>query len=152
MPVYDGIDGVVRKRKEWPVGINGVVRQQKEHWAGIDGVKRKIFSSGPELVPVTVRSSISWLQGLTITYINESGSLQTQSISYPDPLQISTPLGGLIVISGYGTGMAFSFTAYDTISKTNYDPYAIDYPVNNAIESIALVVDAEKNLSINIKA
>ena len=43
MPVYDGINGVVRKRKEWPVGINGVVRQQKEHWAGINGVKRQIF-------------------------------------------------------------------------------------------------------------
>lgn len=46
MPVYDGVGGVVRKRKEWPVGINGVVRQQKEHWAGIDGVERQIFSAG----------------------------------------------------------------------------------------------------------
>lgn len=44
MPVYDGINGVVRKRKEWPVGIDGVVRQQKEHWAGIYGVKRRIFN------------------------------------------------------------------------------------------------------------
>lgn len=52
MPVYDGINGVVRKRKEWPVGIDGVVRQQKEHWAGIDGVKRRIFSAGPTLDPV----------------------------------------------------------------------------------------------------
>ena len=52
MPVYDGINGVVRKRKGWPVGIDGVVRQQKEHWAGINGVKRQIFSSGPTLDPV----------------------------------------------------------------------------------------------------
>lgn len=148
MPVYDGVDGVVRKRKEWPVGIDGVVRQQKEHWAGIDGVQRKIFSSGPELVPVTVQSSYSRIQGLTITYINESGILQTQSISYPDPLQISTPLGGLIVISGYTTGMIYNFTVRDTISGTHYDPYALVYPGNNGIESLALVVDAEKNLSI----
>lgn len=45
MPIYEGVNGVVRKRKEWPVGINGVVRQQKEHWAGIDGVQRKVFST-----------------------------------------------------------------------------------------------------------
>lgn len=44
-PTYCGIDGVVRKLKEWPVGINGVVHQQKEVWAGVDGVKRKIFSA-----------------------------------------------------------------------------------------------------------
>lgn len=44
MPTYCGIDGVVRKLKEWPVGVDGAVRQQKEVWAGVDGVKRKIFS------------------------------------------------------------------------------------------------------------
>ena len=147
-PLYAGIGGVVRELTEMHTGINGVVTPLTEMWAGVDGVKRQIFSAGPELVPVTVQSSHSDLQGLTITYINESGSLQTQSISYPDSLQISTPLGGLIVISGYTTGMAYNFTVYDNISGTNYDPYAIYYPVNNAIESVALVVDAEKNLSI----
>lgn len=54
MPVYDGVDGVVRKRKEWPVGIGGVVRQQNEHWAGIDGVQRKIFSAAPKEVLITI--------------------------------------------------------------------------------------------------
>lgn len=44
MPTYAGINGVVRKLKEWPVGIDGIVRQQKEVWAGVDGVNRKIFS------------------------------------------------------------------------------------------------------------
>lgn len=44
MPTYCGIDGVVRKLKEWPVGVSGVMRQQKEVWAGVNGVKRKIFS------------------------------------------------------------------------------------------------------------
>lgn len=43
MPTYCGIDGVVRKLKEWPVGVDGAVRQQKEVWAGVDGVSRKIF-------------------------------------------------------------------------------------------------------------
>lgn len=43
MPTYAGINGVVRKLKEWPVGVGGVVRQQKEVWAGIEGVSRKIF-------------------------------------------------------------------------------------------------------------
>lgn len=43
MPTYAGINGVVRKLKEWPVGVDGVVRQQKEVWAGIEGVSRKIF-------------------------------------------------------------------------------------------------------------
>lgn len=42
-PTYCGIDGVVRKLKEWPVGIDGIVRQQKEVWAGVSGVSRKIF-------------------------------------------------------------------------------------------------------------
>lgn len=46
MPTYAGINGVVRKLKEWPVGVAGVVRQQKEVWAGVDGVKKKIFSKG----------------------------------------------------------------------------------------------------------
>lgn len=54
MPVYDGVGGVVRKRKEWPVGIDGVVRQQKEHWAGIDGVKRRIFNSSKPLSSFSV--------------------------------------------------------------------------------------------------
>ena len=47
MPTYAGINGVVRKLKEWPVGVAGVVRQQKEVWAGISGVNKKIFSTNP---------------------------------------------------------------------------------------------------------
>lgn len=70
MPVYDGVNGVVRKRKEWPIGIDGVVRQQKEHWVGIDGGQRKIFSSKKklelysvgDLVPLKVQGiSVDWL-------------------------------------------------------------------------------------------
>lgn len=147
-PLYAGIGGVVRDLTEMHTGINGVVKPMTEMWAGIGGVERQIFSAGPELVPVTVQSSYSGIHGITITYINESGSLQTQSISYPDSLQISTPLGGLIVISGYTTGMAYNFTVRDLISGTHYDAYALVYPVNNGVESLALVVDAEKNLSI----
>ena len=150
MPMYAGIGGVVRELTEMYTGVGGVVKPMTEMWAGIDGVKRKIFSSGPELIPVTVQSSSSWLQGLTITYIDESGSLQTQSISYPDPLQISTPLGGLIVISGYGTAMAYTVSVHDTISNTDYYPYARAVPVNNIVGSVALIVDAEKNLSIGL--
>lgn len=45
MPVYDGIDGVIRNRIEWPVGIDGAVRQQKDHFVGIDGANRLIFHS-----------------------------------------------------------------------------------------------------------
>lgn len=61
MPVYDGVDGVVRKRKEWPVGINGVVRQQKEHWAGVDGVQRKIFSATESaIVTLTTPQYSDW--------------------------------------------------------------------------------------------
>ena len=59
MPVYDGINGVVRKRKEWPVGIDGVVRQQKEHWAGIDGVKRQIFSAGTKVGDLGIGDIVS---------------------------------------------------------------------------------------------
>lgn len=44
-PIYCGINGVVRKLKEWPVGVGGVVRQQKEVWAAQNGVKKKIFSA-----------------------------------------------------------------------------------------------------------
>lgn len=66
MPVYDGINGVVRKRKEWPVGIDGVVRQQKEHWAGINGVNRQIFSS------VTGKQAGEYAIGDTV-YLNENG-------------------------------------------------------------------------------
>lgn len=67
MPVYDGINGVVRKRKEWPVGINGVVRQQKEHWAGIDGVKRQIFSAGTPVGNLAVGG---------VVQLNENGVAQ----------------------------------------------------------------------------
>lgn len=56
MPTYAGINGVVRKLKEWPVGVAGVVRQQKEVWAGIDGVSRKIFVK-EELVTVTLKGT-----------------------------------------------------------------------------------------------
>lgn len=59
MPVYDGINGVVRKRKEWPVGIDGVVRQQKEHWAGIDGVNRQIFSAGTKVGDLEIGDIVS---------------------------------------------------------------------------------------------
>lgn len=149
-PLYAGIGGVVRELTEMYTGVGGVVKPMTEMWAGVDGVKRQIFSSGPELVPVTVQFSNSWLQGLTITYINDSGSLQTQSISYTDPLQISTPLGGLIVISGYGTGMAYTITVQDTISNTYYYTYADAVPVRNIVGSVALIVDAEKNLSIGV--
>ena len=44
MPTYAGINGVVRKLKEWTVGINGVVHQQKEVWSGVSGVSKQIFS------------------------------------------------------------------------------------------------------------
>lgn len=54
MPTYAGINGVVRKLKEWPVGIDGIVRQQKEVWAGVDGVKRKIFSAADPVVVTLV--------------------------------------------------------------------------------------------------
>ena len=67
MPVYDGINGVVRKRKEWPVGIGGVVRQQKEHWAGIDGVKRQIFSAGTPVGNLAVGG---------VVQLNENGVAQ----------------------------------------------------------------------------
>lgn len=56
MPTYCGIDGVVRKLKEWPVGVGGAVRQQKEVWAGVDGVNRKIFSK-EETVKLTIYNS-----------------------------------------------------------------------------------------------
>ena len=59
MPVYDGVNGVVRKRKEWPVGIDGVVRQQKEHWAGIDGVNRQIFSTGTKVGDLEIGDIVS---------------------------------------------------------------------------------------------
>lgn len=59
MPVYDGVDGVVRKRKEWPVEIDGVVRQQKEHWAGINGVKRQIFSAGTKVGDLEIGDIVS---------------------------------------------------------------------------------------------
>lgn len=45
MPTYCGINGVVRKLKEWPVGVDGVVRQQKEVWVWVGGVGNRIFSS-----------------------------------------------------------------------------------------------------------
>lgn len=67
MPVYEGIDGVVRKRKEWPIGIDGVVRQQKEHWAGIDGVKRQIFSAGTPVGNLAVGG---------VVQLNENGVAQ----------------------------------------------------------------------------
>ena len=67
MPVYDGVNGVVRKRKEWPVGIDGVVRQQKEHWAGIDGVKRQIFSTGTPVGNLAVGD---------VVQLNENGVAQ----------------------------------------------------------------------------
>lgn len=49
MPTYAGINGVVRKLKEWPVGVDGVARQQTEVWAGISGVKRQIFEYSKEI-------------------------------------------------------------------------------------------------------
>ena len=58
MPTYCGIDGVVRKLKEWPVGVGGAVRQQKEGWAGVDGVNRKIFSAKRQY---TVTLTGNWL-------------------------------------------------------------------------------------------
>lgn len=58
MPTYCGINGVVRKLKEWPVGVGGVVKQQKEVWAAEGGVKRKIFSAA-DPVTVTLRTYYS---------------------------------------------------------------------------------------------
>ena len=64
MPTYCGINGIVRKLKEWPIGIGGVVKQQKEVWASEGGVKRKIFSSGTPAGSLPVGSKL---------YIEESG-------------------------------------------------------------------------------
>lgn len=59
MPTYCGINGVVRKLKEWPVGVGGVVHQQKEVWAAEGGVKKKIFSTGSPIWNYSVGDTIN---------------------------------------------------------------------------------------------
>lgn len=69
-PTYCGIDGVVRKLKEWPVGINGVVHQQKEVWAGVDGVKKRIFSTGIPIGTLPVGTEVNVLEsGSPVPYV-----------------------------------------------------------------------------------
>ena len=80
MPTYCGVDGVVRKLKEWPVGVAGVVRQQKEVWAGVDGVSKQIFSSGPALlltwdIPVALNNQNSAI------YVNGAAVFEYDSAS-----------------------------------------------------------------------
>lgn len=91
MPTYCGIDGVVRKLKEWPVGVGGAVRQQKEVWAGVDGVKRKIFSK-EKTVKLTMYNSYTSDIKVEARY---NGSV------YTNGTKIDIPVSGQLEIRGY---------------------------------------------------
>lgn len=91
MPTYCGIDGVVRKLKEWPVGVDGAVRQQKEVWAGVDGVNRKIFSK-EETVKLTMYNSYTSDIKVEAHY---NGSV------YTNGTEINIPISGQLEIRGY---------------------------------------------------
>lgn len=91
MPTYCGIDGVVRKLKEWPVGIDGIVRQQKEVWAGVDGVTRKIFSK-EKTVKLTMYNSYTSDIRVEARY---NGSV------YTNGTKINIPVSGQLEIRGY---------------------------------------------------
>lgn len=91
MPTYAGINGVVRKLKEWPVGVNGVVHQQKEVWAGVDGVNRKIFSK-EKTVKLTMYNSYTSDIKVEAHY---NGSV------YTNGTKINIPVSGQLEIRGY---------------------------------------------------
>lgn len=96
MATYCGINGVLRKLKEWPEGIGGVVKPQKEVWATEGGVKRKIFSSAPEFVYFTMTGSTNNLGGITIDGIR-------YTFSQSDPVEVT-----------YGTTVYCDTNVYNT--------------------------------------
>lgn len=85
MPTYCGINGIVRKLKEWTVGVGGVVKQQKEVWVWVGGVGNRIFSSAPEFVYFTMTGSTNNLGGITI-----NGTRYTSSQLYPVEISYGT--------------------------------------------------------------
>ena len=114
MPVYDGVNGVVRKRKEWPVGINGVVRQQKEHWAGINGVKRQIFSSAkPAVVTLEDTQYMSWNPNYVYVVID--------GVKYTSPQEVTTTVGAImdcvLYASSYSNARVFINRVKQTIPQ-----------------------------------
>lgn len=144
MPTYAGINGVVRKLKEWPVGINGVVHQQKEVWAGVSGVSQKIFSSGPPLlltwdIPTAMMSQNSAIQvnGETIfTYNSDNVNSGEYSIKTGDTIEatygrvgtIGTKriyFNGAIAVSQATRGsITYSFTVGTKSISITSDVYA----------------------------
>ncbi len=89
MPIYAGINGVVRKLKEWPVGIDGIVRQQKEVWAGVDGVSRKIFELEEKNVNITGNGMSPNMYISTKVVVNNVDT-------YTEPISISVKPGDRI--------------------------------------------------------
>ena len=159
-PLYAGIGGVVRELTEMYTGVGGVVKPMTEMWAGIGGVNRQIFSAGPELVNIQIRladsSSESWLDGMTVSYIDENGQIQNELVtSSTTPVQFSTPKNGLIAVSGSGLAMAYTMSIYDFNTEKAYYKYNTREPLNtnpriNFIGSVAIPVTGDMDLSIRV--
>ena len=157
-PLYAGIGGVVRELTEMDAGINGVVTPLTEMWAGVGGVNRQIFSAVPELVNVQI--SLTDIQpslqvGYVVSYIDETSEIQTVPItSNTEKVQIITPKGGLISISGSGLGVAHILSVFDHSASESYDAYSSVHPKDgdpqvNGICTIAILAEDGMDLKIS---
>lgn len=124
MPTYAGINGVVRKLKEWPIGIGGVVKQQKEVWAGVDGVKRKIFSTKRQY---TVTLTGTWVNPAAPSV--SIGSVVINGSPYSGAQTVLADENSTIIVKNLGdttwgrivyNGNLVSNTTYSFIANRNY--------------------------------
>lgn len=124
MPTYAGINGVVRKLKEWPVGVGGAVRQQKEVWAGVEGVNRKIFSAKKQY---TITLTGNWVNPASpwVTI----GSVVINGSSYSGAQTVLADENSTITAKNLGdtsygwilyNGNRVSNTTYSFIANKNY--------------------------------
>lgn len=124
MPTYAGINGVVRKLKEWPVGIDGIVRQQKEVWAGVDGVNRKIFSAKKQFSVVLTGNWMNpanpWIAIGSVT-VNGSSFSGEQTLMADENSTITVSNLGDTTYGGiFYNGNRVSNTTYSFIANKNY--------------------------------
>ena len=133
MPTYAGINGVVRKLKEWPVGVNGVVHQQKEVWAGVDGVNRKIFSK-EKTVKLTMYNSYASDIRVEAHY---NGSV------YTNGTQIDIPVSGQLEIRGYIINSSLRYPALYLYVNGNSQGY-----VSSIYGYIKGILTVTKNVTV----
>lgn len=124
MPTYAGINGVVRKLKEWPVGVGGVVKQQKEVWAAQNGVKKKIFGAKKQFSVVLtgnwMNPAAPWVAVGSVT-VNGSPFSGEQTLMADENSTITVSNLGDTTYGGiFYNGNRVSNTTYSFIANKNY--------------------------------